>query len=73
MVSLIDAEVAARRLGVSTWRLHQLAREGIVPVVRLGRRVMIDPEALEAFIARGGRAFAGGWKREPANERTVEG
>lgn len=53
---LLTAAEAAQRLGVSRWRLYELAREEIVPVVRLGRSIRVDPGALERLIENGGTA-----------------
>jgi putative molybdopterin biosynthesis protein len=47
-----------RRLGVSRDRAYTLAREGLVPIVRIGRQIRIDPDALEAWIRAGGTAAA---------------
>jgi len=51
-------------------RVYTLAREGILPdgvvVVRLGRSVRFNPDGLDRFLAAGGRAHAGGWRREPS-------
>jgi excisionase family DNA binding protein len=44
------------RLGIGRDRAYQLAREGVVPVVRIGRQIRIDPDALEAWIQSGGTA-----------------
>ena len=35
------------------------------PAVRIGRRVFIDMEQWQEFRKSGGRALAGGWRREP--------
>ena len=61
--SLISAEEAARRLGVTKPRFYELVRRGMVPAVRLGRQVRVDAASLEAWIAAGGRALEGGWRR----------
>lgn len=53
---LLTAAEAAERLRVSTWRLYDMVREGMIPAVRLGRSVRVDPGALEDFIANGGTA-----------------
>lgn len=45
---------AARVLNVQYHRAAELAREGVIPVVRLGRQIRVDPEKLEAFISGGG-------------------
>ena len=35
------------------------------PVVRLGRRVLIDLAGWQEFKRRGGQALPGGWRKEP--------
>ncbi len=62
---LVDVEYAARRLGRNRARVYELVREGLLPCVRMGRAVAFDPDALERWIADGGSALPGGWKREP--------
>lgn len=47
---LLDSAEAARALNVSEVALRKWSREGRVPVTRIGRRVLFDPEALRAFI-----------------------
>jgi excisionase family DNA binding protein len=56
-VGLVRAREAAETLGVSTWRVYDMARQGVLPpgvVVRLGRGVRISEEALHAWLAAGG-------------------
>lgn len=43
---------------------YTMARAGLLPVVRIGRRLFIDIDQWEAFKAAGGRALPGGWRRE---------
>jgi excisionase family DNA binding protein len=64
--TLLTIEQAAETLSVSYARAAQLAREGTLPVVRLGRQYRIDPDRLAEFIAAGGRALPGGWRRDAA-------
>ena len=64
--SLMSLRDAARRLGVGYPRACELAREGILPVVRLGRTIRVDPAALDEFIRSGGKPLPGGWRREAA-------
>ena len=47
---LLDSAEAAKVLNVSEVALRKWTREGRVPVTRLGRRVLFDPEALRSFI-----------------------
>lgn len=54
-LKLLNANEAADILGVSTWRLYQLAREHKVPAVRMGERgLRFSEKALEEWAARGG-------------------
>ena len=52
------AEVA-KRLDLPEKRLYILAREGIIPHVRLGRSVRFNEAELEAWIAAGGAGYPG--------------
>ena len=61
---LETAVVVARWLDVPVDRVYQLAREGILPHVRLGRQLRFDAATVERFIDEGGRAFPGGWKKQ---------
>jgi len=54
----------AGRLGVSYARAAELVRQDLLPVVRLGRQIRVNPAALEAFISAGGKSLPGGWRRE---------
>jgi hypothetical protein len=40
-------------------------RDGIVRVVRIGRRCFLIRDEIESLIAEGGKQFAGGWRRDP--------
>lgn len=65
---LLTAEDAARMLYVSVGRAYELARTGILPsgvVVRLGRQIRFDEDALIEWIRAGGQALPGGWRRDP--------
>ncbi len=64
--TLLTLEETAKQLNVSYARAAQLAREGILPTIRLGRQIRVHPDQLSEFLARGGRALPGGWRREPA-------
>ena len=46
----ISIAEAADRLGVSKSYLYQLAKEGRLPVVRLGRRVLVPVESLQGLL-----------------------
>jgi len=47
---LMDVLAATRELGVGQSTLRRWIREGRLPTVRLGRRVLLRPEAVERFV-----------------------
>ena len=56
---LIQAKRASEVLSVSLARLYELARLGLIPVVRLGpRQVRFDEDALVLWVKRGGSVDA---------------
>jgi excisionase family DNA binding protein len=55
---LLTAPEAAARLRVPLPRVYELARTGTIPVVRLGRQVRIPSQALQAWIASGGKPLS---------------
>ncbi len=67
---MIEAQLtlkeAARALNVTESRCADLARRGIIPVVRLGRHYRVDPGKLREFIESGGKALPGGWRQAEA-------
>jgi hypothetical protein len=68
MEKLESLEYLRRVFPISRWQAEQLARENFFPagvIVRLGRRVLVNPEKLSEFIAAGGKALPGGWRRAP--------
>jgi len=65
-VGLQTVKYAAERLSVDLPRMYNLIRTNVLPkgvVVRLGRSIRIDAAKLEQFIAEGGAALPGGWRR----------
>lgn len=63
-VRLLRVPHVARILDVSEDRVYELAREGVLPAVRLGRQIRFDEDKLRAWIDQGGCALPGGWRRE---------
>jgi hypothetical protein len=64
---LLTLQKTAYILGVKYARTAEMVRTGTLPdkcVVRLGRQIRIDPDALAAFIGGGGKPLAGDWRRE---------
>jgi excisionase family DNA binding protein len=68
--SLLTAQQVAVLLQVPTARVYQLAREGLIPCVRLGCQVRVSASALNDWIADGGRALPNGWRhaKQPTSE-----
>lgn len=54
---LIDADAVSEILGRPRASIYRLAREGLIPTVRLGRAVCFDREAIERFIEGGGKGL----------------
>lgn len=51
---LATVDAVVERLGVSRYRVYELAREGLLPHVRIGKSVRFDMERVEEWIAEGG-------------------
>lgn len=51
---LLTVPEVAPILRVSEARAYELARDGLLPVVRLGRQVRVDPDVLAEWIRQGG-------------------
>lgn len=49
-VMLLDLREASRQVGLSHWTLRLYIRQGKLQAVRLGRRVMIEPDELRRFV-----------------------
>jgi excisionase family DNA binding protein len=58
MQQLLTAKEVAPRLQMSTGRIYELVRLGILPAVRFGKQVRFHPDALAEFVASGGRGLA---------------
>jgi excisionase family DNA binding protein len=69
-MKLLDARQAATLLGVTQGRIYRLAAANLLPHVRLGRRLLVEETQLQEFVAKGGRAYPGGWRCQPTVERT---
>jgi excisionase family DNA binding protein len=61
---LMDAVETGKFFGIQPQRIYDMARKGILPVVRLGRQIRFDQDQLEKWISEGGKALPGGWKNE---------
>ncbi len=68
-MGLLTVHEVAELLRVTPARAYAMAREGIFPlgvVVRLGRQVRFNEAALREWVAAGGQALPGGWRRDRA-------
>ncbi len=64
MTTLLRSKEAADKLSITEDRLYAYTREGILPVVKIGRQLRWSEESLNEFIRSGGSGFSGGWKKE---------
>lgn len=48
----INAPVTAQRMNICLRKLQELTRDGVIPCVRIGRRVLYRPEAVRAALAK---------------------
>ena len=69
---LLNMEEVAERLNVSIHRAYELGRNGLLPVVHLGRQLRVEERRLLAWIEAGGQALPGGWKRTATKRRSTE-
>jgi excisionase family DNA binding protein len=51
MRETIEASEAAEILGVSTWTVYSLARRGVLPHIRIGRRTLFRRQSLLEWLA----------------------
>jgi len=48
---LLDIKGAAHALSTTTWAVRSLLWEGKIPYIKIGRKFLIDPADLRAFIS----------------------
>lgn len=54
---MLRADAVAELFDIELKRVYLLAREGILPCVRVGRQVRFNQAELEAWAARGGAGY----------------
>ena len=64
MKKLLRAFEVGERLGMTEPQVFRLARENILPCVRVGRSVRFDSDVIEEWIRGGGKSWDGGWRKE---------
>lgn len=57
MKQLLTMPQVAEILGVREQKVYIMARQGMFPVVRLGRQLRADPDKLQEWIDRGGQTI----------------
>jgi len=50
---LVDVKEAARLVSLSPWTIRKYISQGKLKIIRIGRRVLIEPAELERLIERG--------------------
>lgn len=56
--TLIDAHEVARMTGFSAWTIRQMARQGRIPALKIGRSTRFDTTAVSAWMAQLPKASA---------------
>jgi hypothetical protein len=51
---------------------YMMIRNGLIPTVRIGRKIFVDPEQWAAFKASGGQAYPGGWRKKDPTADVAE-
>jgi excisionase family DNA binding protein len=60
---LLKVPEVARLLDVKEHRVRELARQNLIPHVRIGRQLRFESGQLRVWIEAGGQALPGGWRR----------
>jgi excisionase family DNA binding protein len=63
-MKLLRLSEVAEILDVPLPRAYEMARRGMIPVIRLGRQLRVNPSHLQDWMASGGRPLSGGWRRD---------
>ena len=50
---LLSQQEAAVYLGISYWTLRELNFRGDIPYLRIGRRILVDRQDVDAYLERG--------------------
>ena len=56
-ICLLHMDEVAQRLGVSLQRAYELGRQGLLPIVRMGRQMRVEEHRLSEWIAAGGASL----------------
>ena len=69
-MELLKVDEVARMLRVPSARVYDLARQRVIPSVRMGRQIRVDRAALRRWIEAGGKPLRGGWRKAEPHEST---
>jgi excisionase family DNA binding protein len=61
-MKLLTIDEVACVLRVRRARAYELARQGLLPVTRLGRQLRVEHDALTMWVRNGGRSLPDGWR-----------
>jgi excisionase family DNA binding protein len=50
---LLNTKQAAETVGLSEWTIRAYIRQGRIPCVKIGRRVLVEPAELQRLVDRG--------------------
>jgi excisionase family DNA binding protein len=67
---MLTVREAAEVLNLSVPCVYGLIRADVLPACRLGRSIRLSERVLANFVAAGGRAWPGGWRKR-AGTRAV--
>ncbi len=64
----LTVQEVAQLFRTTEQHIYAMARENLIPSVRLGRRIRFSKEELEEWTKSGGKAHDGGWRRSTREE-----
>jgi excisionase family DNA binding protein len=73
-IELLSAAMVAEQFGMTRTQVYAMARVGILPCIRLGRRIRFSSEQLQRFLEGGGRDLESsgqGHEKPPLGQGTV--
>jgi excisionase family DNA binding protein len=68
MKALKSVEQAAELLGISPWTVRSYLKQGRLPAVRIGRRVLLQEEDLQQFVTASKAQPISRGSEQPASE-----
>jgi hypothetical protein len=64
----LNREALESEYGIRWRTALRWEKDGLLRVIRIGRKCYFDRNEIEQMISEGGRRFRGGWRREPKEE-----